>query len=183
MSELRLSATKPINAEPIGRAGTRLWAPDEGGVSTLVLRTADPAELDREINAAFGVSLPEIGRTRRLSGEAMLLRPAEERAYVLGETAMSFEATNFATFLLLDQSDFWVEIRLDGAASCLVLERGWKPRLDESHFPPGSVARSRLWSVACILIRRAACEFTLLVPRSYAISTYEELETSLRWVA
>jgi heterotetrameric sarcosine oxidase gamma subunit len=181
--DLRLSATKAIDAAASERNGTRLWAPDEGSVLTLVLRTEDPTELDREISAGFGVPLPEIGRLHLLPDKSMLLRPSMERAYVLGETAMTFGGSEFATILLLDQSDFWVEIRLAGAAACSVLERGWKLRLDDGHFPPGSVARSRLWSVACILIRRAECDFSALVPRSYALAAYEELETSLRWVS
>ena len=170
MADQRLIPTPAITAAPV-RIGTTRFVPRVAeGVHALVLREGDPAALG---------PLPEIGRSAATRLGGVVLRLSRERAMLIGRGPAPAPSPSFHS---LDQTGFWAMISLEGSSARGVLERHWRPDLDDAAFPPGSVAQSGLSAVPVTLFRETAEGYLILAPRSYAAWLFGELATTLRWV-
>jgi len=178
VADHRLTPSPAIAAAPVEIGGTRLVPREPKGVQTLVLRPGDPAALAAGIDAALG-PLPMIGRSGSTRSGAVLLRPSRERGLLIGDCPMP---TPTPSFHAIDQTGFWAMIALEGDGARAMLERHWRPDLDDAAFPPGAVAQSGLSGVPVTLFHETAEDYLILVPRSCAAWLFEDLATTLRWV-
>ena len=82
---------------------------------------------------------------------------------------------------LVDQSDGWAGLRLEGPAAADVLAR--LVPLDLRAMAVGSCARSLLGHMALVLMRPEAEAFEMLVFRSMARTAVHEIDTAMRQLA
>jgi hypothetical protein len=82
---------------------------------------------------------------------------------------------------LVDQSDGWAGLRLEGPAAADVLAR--LVPLDLRAMPTGACARSLLGHMALVLMRPEAEVFEMLVFRSMARTAVHEIDTAMRQLA
>jgi sarcosine oxidase subunit gamma len=165
-------------AEVVDRALVSIAVPLDGRES-----------LASAVASAWGIALPEVGRTERTAdGRVLLLGLASDQLFASLPARAGLAAEEVAAALdgagyLTEQSDAWVTLRLAGPLAVPALERICPLDLDPRAFPPGGVARTVMEHLGAILVREAPDAFLLLSARSYAGSFLHAVETSLRNVA
>jgi sarcosine oxidase subunit gamma len=171
--EIILTATPALSQAPVARGETTLAPLPEGRVLTLVVTRGTGGAL-----AQLNLALPATGESRS-AGEATVMRPVADRAYLLDAGPDAAAALLAAGQRLVDQSDYWVALSLTGPRAAEALARHWKPDLDPAVFPPGHATRSTLGPIACILLRDGPEAFRLFLPRSFARAGFAELAETL----
>jgi sarcosine oxidase subunit gamma len=171
--EIILTATPALSQTPVTRDATTLAPLPEGRVLTLVVTRGTGAALVR-----LGLALPATGESQS-AGEATVMRPGADRAYLLDAAPDAATALLAAGQRLVDQSDYWVALSLTGPRAAEALARHWKPDLDAAVFPAGHATRSTLGPIACILLRYGTEAFRLFLPRSFARAGFAELAETL----
>lgn len=123
----------------------------------------------------LGLTMPARGRFTEQGGAA-LVWTGRDQAFLIGPPLETAAAA------LTDQSDGWACLRLEGPGMEAALARLVPLDLRAQAFPPGTVARTALGHINCILLRRAAA-FEILVFRSMARSAHAELAEAMKRLA
>lgn len=123
----------------------------------------------------LGLAFPAPGRFAE-QGSATLVWTGRDQAFLIGATLETAAAA------LTDQSDGWACLRLEGPAAEVALARLVPLDLRAQAFPPGTVARTALGHINCILLRRAVA-FEILVFRSMARSAWHDLREAMQRLA
>lgn len=132
---------------------------------------------------ALGAPLPEPGRTAVLRDGHELIWAGLDLWFLRGPGAVSRIAGPLAEVAALtDQSDAWSALILDGARAREVLARLVPIDLARAAFPSGSVARTELRHMMCMMIARER-GFEALIMRSFVTSAVHEIATAMRGVA
>lgn len=129
-----------------------------------------------------GLDLPEPGRAVAWPDGAVAIWAGLGRWLVRGAPAEALARRLGAAAAVVDQSDGWAGLVLNGPAARDVLARLLPLDLDPAAFPPGSAARSALRQTPCLVLA-APDGFGLLVPRSYAGSAVADLAAAMRALA
>jgi sarcosine oxidase subunit gamma len=126
---------------------------------------------------AVDLALPEIGRFQ--DTEAGRISWAELGGYlVLGP-----RLAPMAGAAVVDQSDAWAVLALEGAEAAAVLARLTPLDLRDAVFGPGQAARSLLGHMTCLFLRTGGTRFEMLVFRSMAGTAVHEITQAMRGVA
>lgn len=125
--------------------------------------------LEKQIGAAF----PEPGK---INGAAVWTGPRQ--AMVLGKTLKPITGA-----ALSDQSSAWACCVLDGPQAKNVLARLLPIDLRDTAFAVGDTARTLLGHMNCVVIRRSADRFEVMVFRSMAASAAHEMQRAMVMVA
>jgi methylglutamate dehydrogenase subunit D len=157
---------------PLAIGDVRLGALDLGRLTSV----APFRGREAEVGAALGGALPPPGGLARV-GEGRVLWSGIGQWFVQGPVP---DLVGLAA--LSDQSDAWVGLQLSGPAAADVLARLAPLDLHPDAFPPGSVARTLLRHLACLLVA-GADGFEILVMRSFARSAVHDLTGAMRAVA
>jgi heterotetrameric sarcosine oxidase gamma subunit len=170
-----LAAQDPLDGLglPLAAGGSRLAALP----AVRRVAVAPFAGRHAEVAAALGTALPAVGATAALAG-GHLLWAGDDVWLVEGVAAPDLAGLA----AVVEQSDAWAGLVLEGAAARDVLARLVPLDLDPSACPAGSAARTLLRQVP-LLIVVTADGFRLLVPRSFAASAVEDLARAMRGVA
>lgn len=164
---------------PLRIGGVSLLSEDPGQLTALMPAPGGEAALSRALKAAHGVDWPAPGRMETGQGaavqwfghaQALLIGPAPDPALA-------------AHAVLVDQSDAWAVVRLEGAGAGEVLARLVPLDLRAGAFPPGATARSLLGHMSASVTRLPAGEFRLMVFRSMARTLVQELHHAMDGVA
>lgn len=123
----------------------------------------------------LGLAFPTPGRFAE-QGSAVLVWTGRDQAFLIGPPLETPAAA------LTDQSDGWACLRLEGPGAEVALARLVPLDLRAQAFPPGTVARTALGHINCILLRRAAA-FEILVFRSMARSAWHDLREAMQRLA
>ncbi|MGI9522478.1 MAG: sarcosine oxidase subunit gamma [Hyphomicrobiaceae bacterium] len=128
------------------------------------------------VRQAYGTSLPEVGHlTISNADDIRFLRLARDQVFVLfkdpGHDPLAPISRQLGGLAyLVDQSDSWVMLSVEGAQARSALERICPLDLDPRIFPEDRIARTVMEHVAVIILRSSYDRFLLLSPRSSAQS-------------
>lgn len=130
-----------------------------------------------------GGGLPGPGAVRACEGGLVIWSGA-------GQYFLRGEAAGRGTLLaalggmaaVTDQGSAWTGLHLGGAGAAEVLARLVPVDLDRGVFPPGSVARTMLGHMICVLTAEED-GFGIGVMRSFTLTAVHEIEAAMRRVA
>ena len=134
------------------------------------------ADVSAALEAAVGASFPEPGRTTSgAGGRVVWVGPGQ--ALVIGARVAPGGAA------VVDQSDAWMHLRLEGPDARDVLARLTPVDLREAAFEVGHAARTLLFHMSATLIRTGAETWEILVFRSMAKTAVHDLTEAMHAVA
>lgn len=188
MADFTLTSEPPLAGTDMTRAGVRLWAPDDLAVVSLALPLGQEDAAKAAIKAAYGVALPEIGRSVVAADGTRLIRLAPDLAFAVFTHAtpdaeqVVAERMKGAVYTT-DQTDVWVVLGLSGAGARRALERICMLDLHPEAFAVDAAARTVMEHLGVLILRTGADDYLLLSASSSAGSFLHALETSLRNIA
>ncbi len=166
---------------PIETGGARLsvlpWAPT---LAIVPFRGRERAVSDA-LAAAVGAGLPGTGRTTGLA-EGRLIWAGLGQWLLTGPAVRVAEPALAGLAAVIDQSDGWAGMLLDGPEAREVLSRLLPLDLDPAAFPEGFAARSLLRHVACLVVASEA-GWEVRVQRSFARTAVHEITGAMRSLA
>ncbi|MEZ5912443.1 MAG: sarcosine oxidase subunit gamma family protein [Paracoccaceae bacterium] len=172
-----LIAKSPLDGvEPASHGPWRLSEADPGPIALVAALPGQAARASAALKKATGLGLPEANRIV-VKGGVRAVWSGREQCLVLG--AMP---TDLAGAVVVDQSDGWAMLRLDGPAADRVLSRLVPVDLRPSHFGEGQACRAPLGHMQAVILR-AGEGFEILVFRSMAKTAWHEIETAMRQLA
>ncbi|SEM79116.1 sarcosine oxidase subunit gamma [Roseovarius tolerans] len=137
------------------------------------------AALSEAMQAAHGMGWPKAGRmTGRKGARAMWF--GRDMALLIGPEPDPGLAAHAA---LVDQSDAWAVLALEGPGAPEVLARLCPLDLRDQVFKRGHVARTEVAHMAGAIARMGADNWRIMVFRSMAGTLIHEVETAMRRVA
>ena len=169
-------------------AGVRLWAPADLAVVSIALPLGREDAARNAIEAAYGVALPEIGKSVITPEDTRLIRLASDLAFAMFAHATPdaepvvagrLEGAAYTT----DQTDVWVALGLSGAGARRGLERICPIDLHSDAFGVDDAARTVMEHLGVLILRSGDDEYLLLSASSSARSFLHAVETSLRNIA
>lgn len=163
---------------PLSIGSTTLTEIDPGPL-LLVTSFGDGADLDRAMVAAYGVGVPKPNRVLAKGGVRAVWF-GRNQVLLMGAAPAAEVAAHAA---LVDQSDGWGAVTLEGPASVDVLARLVPVDLRAAGFKRGHCARTQLGHMNVSITRTGAEGFMILVFRSMASTLVHELERAMRGVA
>ncbi|MEL7116811.1 MAG: sarcosine oxidase subunit gamma family protein [Pseudomonadota bacterium] len=135
---------------------------------------------EKAVSAALkdqvGAAWPAIGRATGRDGARVAWAGLGE-ALVLGPS-LSFEGA-----AVVDQTDGWVVLRLEGPDVPAVLARLTPLDLRDSRFKTGDAARSLLGHMTCLFLRTGAKRYKMVLFRSMAATAVHELHRAMESVS
>jgi sarcosine oxidase subunit gamma len=180
-----LKARTPLDGLRRRFDGIEIAEPPQMGLVSLAPPQGGEAALEAALGEAYGLDLPEVGRSHEVGGVRLLgvqrdqfwLIWPHETPDALAEARARLGEAAYMT----DQSDAWAMLRLFGSRAPLALERICM--LDLEALPDGAVARTLMEHLGIILLREGREAFLLLSARSSARSFLHAVETSARNVS
>lgn len=151
------------------------------GQMTSLSPFGDASALSAALEAGHGVAWPKAGRSTSTvkdgvrciwfgRNEALLIGPAPDRA--LGKAAA-----------VVDQSDAWAVVSLQGLGSVDVLARLVPVDLRAASFKQGHTARTQLLHMSASITKLGPDHFMIMVFRSMAASLVHDLKQAMAAVA
>lgn len=166
---------------PVEIGGARLSAlPWTATLAILPFRGREAA-VSESLAATVGAGLPRAGRTTRLAG-GRLIWAGPGQWLLTGPAAGVAEPALAGLAAVIDQSDGWAGMLLDGPEAREVLARLLPLDLDPAAFPEDFAARSLLRHVACLIVASEA-GWELRVQRSFARTAVHEITEAMRSLA
>lgn len=188
MADFTLTAEPPLEGTDMVIAGVRLWAPADLAVVSIALPLGHEDVARNAIEAAYGVALPEIGKSVITPEDTRLIRLASDLAFAVFPHATPdaepvvagrLEGAAYTT----DQTDVWVALGLSGAGARRALERICTIDLHPNAFGVDDAARTVMEHLGVLILRSGDDEYLLLSASSSARSFLHAVETSLRNIA
>ncbi|MGI9409617.1 MAG: sarcosine oxidase subunit gamma [Hyphomicrobiaceae bacterium] len=136
------------------------------------------------LEQAYGTSIPEVGRTTTSNGDNVrFLGMARDQIFMMfddpgGDPLVPVSRELGSVAYLVDQSDSWVMLSVEGPRSRAALERICPLDLDPGAFRENGVARTVMEHLAVIILRDGHDRFLLLSPRSTAKSFAHAVQVS-----
>lgn len=188
MAEYTLQAEPPLAGTEMEIAGVRLWAPADLALVSLALPLGGETAAEQAVRAAYGVALPEIGRSSLAGDGTRLIRLAPDLAFALFPHATPDAERVVAERLkgavyTTDQTDVWVALALSGPNTRRALERICPIDLHGQVFGVGHAARTVMEHLGVLILRTGDDDYLLLSASSSAKSFLHAIEVSLRNIA
>ena len=164
---------------PLDIGGVTVTGDDPGRMTSIAPFRGQKAALSSALEAAHGMEFPAPNRctgragARALwfgQGQALLIGPDPDPA--LGRFAA-----------LVDQSDAWAVVRIEGAGAVAVLARLVPVDLRAAVFRRGHTTRSHIGHMSGSITRLSGDGFQLMVFRSMARTLVHDLKTAMEAVA
>lgn len=150
------------------------------GVMTSVVLLGEEAALSSALSDAHGVGFPKANRTSGKGGRVRCIWFGQRQAMLVG-TAPADALQEHAA--LVDQSDGWCAVTVEGEDVEQVLERLVPIDVRRMHFKRGYTARTQVGHMSASVTRTGPRAFLILVFRSMAASLVHELGQAMRAVA
>jgi sarcosine oxidase subunit gamma len=188
VADFTLTAEPPLAGTDMVIAGVRMWAPADLAVVSIALPLGREDAARNAIEAAYGVALPEIGKSVITPEDTRLIRLASDLAFAMFAHATPdaepvvagrLEGAAYTT----DQTDVWVALGLSGAGARRGLERICPIDLHSDAFGVDDAARTVMEHLGVLILRSGDDEYLLLSASSSARSFLHAVETSLRNIA
>ncbi|MDA7967167.1 sarcosine oxidase subunit gamma [Ruegeria sp.] len=152
---------------------------DAGEVHSLAPFKGQDKALSEAMKTAHGMAFPAANRaTGKAGARAVWFGPAQ--AMLMGPAPDAALADHAA---IVDQSDAWAIVRLEGDAAEAVLARLVPLDLRVAQFKRGHTARSLLFHMTASITRVGENAFQIMVFRSMAESLVHDLKRAMEGVA
>ena len=185
MAEYSLTASSPLNGYAKKFGGIGLREQVDIGIMSIAVADGSRHQFDSQVRDTLGMPLPETGHSSA-TGHAntrLLGLQSNQYFYIFGpEQRDSVSDVSHRLGPLgyyTDQSDSWAVLHMTGSECRRTLARMCMIDLEQSSFPPGSVARTTIEHLAVIIIADTADSYVLLTPRSSAASFLHALESAV----
>ena len=176
-------------ATPLGGLNVRLDQIEITEVSdralvSLAVPNGKQAQLAERVENVFAVGLPQTGKSAVSQlDDTRLLGLASDQFFVAfadrhEDPEAHIKKLVGETGYVVDQSDSWVMLLVEGARSRAMLERICPLNLNPASFAVGDVARTAMEHHAAIILREADDRYLLLSPRSSAKSFAHAVQVS-----
>lgn len=175
-----LEAKAPCDEHlPIEVGDCRLSAVDHEYMTLLSPYKGKEKLLGAVLKSTYGIGFPAAGKSSKKAGvrcvwfgldQAMLIGPAPDKT--LAKTAA-----------LVDQSDSWAVVRLQGAQAVDVLARLTPVDLRPSEFKTGAAARSELRHMMVSISRVGPQAYEIMAFRSMAKTLVHDLQDAMKSLA
>ncbi|AAV95027.1 sarcosine oxidase, gamma subunit family [Ruegeria pomeroyi DSS-3] len=152
---------------------------DLGAMTSLSPRKGQGAALAQALRAAHGLDWPGAGRVTT-AGDARAIWFGHDSVLLTGAAP---DAALAGPGVLVDQSDAWTVVRLEGTGAEAVLARLVPVDLRAPGFGPGATARCRIGHMAGSVTRLEDGGFLLMVFRSMAQTLLHDLKSAMEAVA
>ncbi|WP_171174575.1 sarcosine oxidase subunit gamma family protein [Ruegeria sp. HKCCD8929] len=176
----KLSANTPCEGLlPLTVGSVNLTEEDPGAMTSIAPYKGRVKDLSAALKAAHGMTYPAANRATGKAGaravwfghaQAMLMGPAPDAS--LAEHAA-----------LVDQSDAWAVVRLEGDGVEDVLARLVPVDLRPAQFKRGHTVRSLLFHMSASITKVGEKTFQIMVFRSMAETLVHDLKTAMEGVA
>ncbi len=177
---VRLIANDPLDGlVPVQIGGVDLLAPEVGVITAIAPYDRSKTALSGALKGAHGLGFPAPNRTTG-KGVTRCVWTGRCQAMLIGPTPDPALATHAA---LVDQSDAWAILRLQGAGALAVLGRLTPLDLRPDVFKTGHTARTELAHMMSSLTRVAAQTYDLMIMRSMVQTAVHDLTTAMRSMA
>lgn len=188
MVNLTLTSEPPLAGTDMNISGVRLWAPADIAVVSIALPLGGEDAARDAIHNAYGVALPDIGKSVVAPEDTRLIRLAPDLAFAVFIRAAPDAERIVADKLkgavyTTDQTDVWATLGLSGADARRALERICPLDLHPDAFAVNDAARTVMEHLGVLILRSSEDEYLLLSASSSACSFLHALETSLRNIA
>jgi methylglutamate dehydrogenase subunit D len=164
---------------PLTIGVTALNEVDPGTMTSLAPYKGQEAKLSAALKATHGMAYPAANRATGKS-TARAIWFGRDQAMLVGpkpDTSLSAHAA------VVDQSDAWAVVRLQGAGAEDVLARLVPVDLRAAQFKRGHTVRSQLQHMNVSITRIAADAFQIMAFRSMAQTLVHDLKTAMEGVA
>ncbi|AXI45946.1 sarcosine oxidase subunit gamma [Sulfitobacter sp. SK012] len=162
---------------PLEIGGVTLEEIDPGQMT--ILGPFADAKMSNVLEAAHGMALPVPGRSTGKEG-ARCIWFGRGQALLMGPVPDAKLAKHGA---VVDQSDGWAVVTLNGEGADQVLARLMPLDLRPAQFKRGHTGRTQLGHMACSVTRLGSQSFMIAVFRSMAGTMVHELKTAMAGVA
>ncbi len=175
-----LTALTPAqDLTPITIGGVTLSEEVPEAIAALMPYAGQTKALSAALKEAHGLALPGPNRMTK-SDSHRATWSGLDQAFLIGPPPASELATHSA---VVDQSDAWVVLTLEGKGVEDVLARLTPIDLRGGSFKRGHAARSLLGHMNAVFARDAVDRITIMVFRSMAQTAVHELEEAMKGVA
>ncbi|RKF14128.1 sarcosine oxidase subunit gamma [Roseovarius spongiae] len=185
MPEFTLTAAPPLAGYDRDFGAVTLKAPEHLAIVSIALPLGGEDAAKKAIKAAFGVNLPEVGRSDVAKDKsAALMRLSSDQAFALfpcetpdaeRQIAAKLDGAAYTT----DQSDVWCALEISGTGARAALERICMIDLHPDAFALNAIARTVMEHLGVIIARTGDNTYLLLSASSSAQSFLHALETSI----
>lgn len=176
----KLVATSPCDGLlPLKIGELTVTERDLGRMTSIAPRKGKAEKLSAALQAAHGVAYPEPNRSYG-SDEAQILWFSHADAMLMGPEPDAKLAEQAA---LVDQSDAWTVVELEGARAEDVLARLVPVDLRAPGFAIGHSIRSQIFHMTGSITRTGKNSFQLMVFRSMAGTLVHDLKTAMEAVS
>ncbi|MCY3880228.1 MAG: sarcosine oxidase subunit gamma [Rhodobacteraceae bacterium] len=144
-----------------------------------------PAQLEAQAKTGWGIELPAPGASSgSLSNQPLVLGMSPDQWFALfaGQNGYANDkllSVLGATAYITDQTHNWVALKISGKLARTALERICPIDLDPNRFVPGTVARTLMEHLGCIIFAAGEDEYLLLSASSSANSFLHAVEQSI----
>ena len=164
---------------PLEIGAVKVTEEDLGVITALMPYKGQEKPLSMALQAAHGMAFPGPNRATGKAG-ARAVWMGREQALLMGPEVDAGLAEHAA---LIDQSDAWAAVRLEGAGAEAVLARLVPVDLRGAVFKRGHTARSQVAHMSGSVTRVGERAFLILVFRSMAATLVHDLKTAMEAVA
>ncbi|WP_238475703.1 sarcosine oxidase subunit gamma [Rhodophyticola sp. CCM32] len=150
-----------------------------GAITALMPYAGQTRATSTALKTAHGLNFP--GPNRSTRGENITACwSGMDQAFLIGGAP---DPALAATAALVDQTDAWAVLRLEGKDAAATLARLTPLDLRSAVFKRGHTARSLIGHMSVLITRTGAQGFTILIFRSMAATAVHELETAMTGIA
>lgn len=164
---------------PLTVGGTTAIEMDAGAMTMLSPRKGRADALNKAMQAGYGLGYPA-PNSAGVSGDVRAIWFGHSSAMLVGAVPDEGLSQNAA---LVDQSDAWAVVRLEGAGAEDVLARLVPVDLRLVSFPVGATARSKIGHMSGSVTRVGEDAYWLMVFRSMAETLVHDLKSAMEAVA
>ncbi len=177
---IELTARSPFNGTlPLSVGALNLSQVDAGQMTALSPRKGQGKALASAFKQAHGIAWPGPGRISGREG-CRALWFGHSHVLLMGPVP---DATLCQHAAMVDQSDAWGVVRIEGAGVRDALARLTPLDLRETQFKRGHTARSEIADMPASVTRIGAQSYQVMVFRAMAGTLVEEIEVAMRGVA
>jgi sarcosine oxidase subunit gamma len=175
-----LIATSPARGlTPVTIGAVTLTEPPQAPVWAILPRQGTAKALDSALQKAHGLTFPNPGMCHEARG-LCLAWSGLDQAFLIGSAPDKSLGPHAA---LIDQSDAWTHLWIEGEQSRAVLARLVPIDLSPAACPKGSARRTLLGHMPTLILHPGGDRFEVLVFRSMAHSAVHDLTLAMTAVA
>lgn len=181
MADMKLEKSAPFAGceLPITLGSACLEAVEMDAITAVVPFKGQSMMVAKAMKAALGVSLPKVGEVVQANAAKLVwFGPGQWLVFSQQPEPIADALQGLAA--VADQSDGWLVLKLSGLDGTQIMARLCP--LDVDNLAVGQVARTEFCHVSAVIFPKED-GFWIMVPRSFAVSVYEQTLDSMKLLA